>query len=247
MKLSAFLFASTASLALAGPAATVQKRADYCGQWDNQVHGTYTVYNNLWGQNQASPGGWQCTGVDGRDGDTIKWHTSWTWSGGQGHVKSYANVVTALPQRALSSIRSLPSTWNWSYTGSNMVANVAYDLFTSSKADGSPEYEIMIWLGSFGGAGPISSTGQRIATVTLAGISWHVWNGAHSQMNVYSFVRAGGDVRNFKGDLNEFVKYLTSRQGMPSSQILTSVGAGTEPFSGNDARFTVSAYSLTQS
>ncbi|KAH9870044.1 hypothetical protein J1614_006966 [Plenodomus biglobosus] len=224
MKLSAFLFASTASLALAGPAATVQKRADYCGQWDNQVHGTYTVYNNLWGQNQASPGGWQCTGVDGRDGNTIKWHTSWTWSGG-----------------------SLPSTWNWSYTGSNMVANVAYDLFTSSRAGGSPEYEIMIWLGSFGGAGPISSTGRPIATVTLAGVSWNVWNGAHSQMNVYSFVRAGGDVRNFKGDLNEFVKYLTSRQGMPSSQILTSVGAGTEPFSGNNARFTVSAYSLTQS
>lgn len=81
MKFSALLIASTASLALAVPTATVQKRADYCGQWDSTVTGDYTVYNNLWGQADATSGS-QCTGVDGLSGKTLKWHTSWSWTGG---------------------------------------------------------------------------------------------------------------------------------------------------------------------
>ncbi|KAF1914711.1 concanavalin A-like lectin/glucanase domain-containing protein [Ampelomyces quisqualis] len=245
MRLTVLTLASTAALALAAPTATVQKRADYCGQWDSQVTGTYTVYNNLWGQADATSGS-QCTGVDGLSGSTLRWHTKWSWAGGAGHVKSYANVVTKISQKALSSVKSLPSTWTWTYTGSNIIANVAYDLFTSSSATGSAEYEIMIWLSGLGGAGPISATGSPIATVTLAGKSWKLYNGKNGQMNVYSFV-AASDVKNFKGDLIEFVNYLTSKQGMPKSQILQSVGAGTEPFSGNDAVFTTSAYILSQS
>jgi xyloglucan-specific endo-beta-1,4-glucanase len=163
-----------------------------------------------------------------------------------GHVKSYANVVTKISQKALSSVKSLPSTWTWSYSGSNIIANVAYDLFTSSTAAGSAEYEIMIWLSALGGAGPISATGSPVATVTLAGTSWKLYNGKNGQMNVFSFV-ATSDVKNFKGDLMEFANYLTSKQGMPKSQILQSVGAGTEPFSGSNAVFTTSAYSMSQS
>jgi xyloglucan-specific endo-beta-1,4-glucanase len=96
----------------------------------------------------------------------------------------------------------------------------------------------MIWLSALGGAGPISATGSPVATVTLAGTSW--------KMNVFSFV-ATSDVKNFKGDLMVFANYLTSKQGMPKSQILQSVGAGTEPFSGSNAVFTTSAYSMSQS
>jgi xyloglucan-specific endo-beta-1,4-glucanase len=153
--------------------------------------------------------------------------------------------VTKITQKALSSIKTLPSTWTWTYSGTSIVANVAYDLFTSSSASGSAEYEIMIWLSALGGAGPISATGSPIATVTLAGTSWKLYNGKNGQMNVFSFV-ANSDVKSFNGDLMEFVKYLTSNQGMSSSQILQSVGAGTEPFSGSNAVFTTTAYSLTQ-
>jgi xyloglucan-specific endo-beta-1,4-glucanase len=161
-----------------------------------------------------------------------------------GHVKSYANVVTKISQKALSSIKSLPSSWIWSYTGSNIIANVSYDLFTSSTATGSAEYEIMIWLSAIGGAGPISATGSPIATVTLAGKSWKLYNGKNGQMNVFSFV-AVNEVKSFKGDLMEFANYLTSKQGMPKSQILQSVGAGTEPFSGSNAVLTTSAYNVS--
>ncbi|RAR06403.1 glycoside hydrolase family 12 protein [Stemphylium lycopersici] len=244
MKLSTFIAVSSASLALAVPTATIQKRADFCGQWDSQVTGDYTIYNNLWGRADATSGS-QCTGVDGLSGRSLKWHTSWSWSGGAGHVKSYANVVTDIGKKALSSIKSLPSVWKWTYTGDDLIANVSYDLFTSSTADGDEEYEIMIWLAGLGGAGPISATGSPIATVNLAGSSWKLYNGQNGQMNVFSFV-AENQVQNFDGDLMDFVNYLSSEQSLPSSQILISAGAGTEPFSGSNAKLSVSEYSLAE-
>lgn len=128
-----------------------------------------------------------------------------------------------------------------SYSGSGLVANVAYDLFTSSTASGSAQYEIMIWLGSLGGAGPISATGSTIATPTVAGRTWNLYKGTNGQMTVFSFV-APSNVQSFSGDLKAFVTYLINSQGLPSSQILQSIGAGTEPFVGSNAVFTTSAY-----
>uniref|UniRef100_L2FHU4 Xyloglucan-specific endo-beta-glucanase n=1 Tax=Colletotrichum fructicola (strain Nara gc5) TaxID=1213859 RepID=L2FHU4_COLFN len=220
MKFSAIL-ALLPLAALATPTPTVEKRAStYCGQWDSAVTGTYTVYNNLWGMSSG---------------------TGSHWSGGQYNVKSYANAVVSITKKALSSIGSIPSTWNWSYSGSGLVANVAYDLFTSSTASGSAQYEIMIWLGSLGGAGPISATGSTIATPTVAGRTWNLYKGTNGQMTVFSFV-APSNVQSFSGDLKAFVTYLINSQGLPSSQILQSIGAGTEPFVGSNAVFTTSAY-----
>lgn len=45
-----------------------------------------------------------------------------------------------------------------SYTGSSIVADVAYDLFSSSTATGSANYEIMIWLGALVSSPPFSYT-----------------------------------------------------------------------------------------
>lgn len=102
----------------------------------------------------------------------------------------------------------------------------------------------MIWLAALGGAGPISATGSLIATVTLAGTSWKLYNGMNGQMNVFSFV-ASSQVASFSGDLMAFVNYLSSSQGLSKSQILQSVGAGTEPFTGSNAVFTTTGFSLS--
>jgi xyloglucan-specific endo-beta-1,4-glucanase len=99
----------------------------------------------------------------------------------------------------------------------------------------------MIWLGAYGGAGPISSSGSPVATVSLAGSSWRLYKGVNGQMTVFSFV-ATSTVANFNADLMLFVKYLTNSQGLPTSQILQSIGAGTEPFTGSNAKFTTNAY-----
>lgn len=74
-------------------------------------------------------------------------------------MKSYPNVVVDDSNQQISKISSMASKWSWTYTGSNIVADVAYDIFTSSKAGSeTPEFEVMVWLAALGGAGPISST-----------------------------------------------------------------------------------------
>jgi xyloglucan-specific endo-beta-1,4-glucanase len=130
---------------------------------------------------------------------------------------------------------------SFSYSNTNVVADVAYDMFLSSSASGSEEYEIMVWLAALGGAGPISSTGSPIATVTINGISWKVYVGPNGSMTVYSFV-ASSPVTSFSGDLLDFFKYLETNQGLSSSLYLIDVQAGTEPFTGT-ADLTVSSYS----
>lgn len=89
------------------------KRNDVCTGWDViAAGGAYTLYQNLWGQGTASSG-WQCTGLDYENGNEVSWHTSWDWQGGPGQVKSYSNVVYQLNARQLSSISSIPTSWDW--------------------------------------------------------------------------------------------------------------------------------------
>ncbi|KAF2093768.1 endoglucanase A precursor [Rhizodiscina lignyota] len=243
MKSSILLLSCLSALAAASPTRTLQKRADSCGQYDTIQTGDYTVYQNLWGESSATSGS-QCSGVDSLSGSTLAWHTTWTWAGGQGQVKSFANAGLTMSAVQLSNLGSVSTTWSWSYTGSDIVADVAYDMFTSSSPGGSDEYEVMIWLAALGGAGPISSTGSPIDTPTVAGHSWKLYNGMNGAMNVYSFVTSGDSIEDFSADIADFFTYLESEQSMPSSQYLLSIQAGTEPFSGTDAKLTTTAYSV---
>ncbi|TGJ88100.1 hypothetical protein E0Z10_g666 [Xylaria hypoxylon] len=243
--MKSFILASAAlvGLALATPTPTVDKRATtLCGQWDSVQTGTYIIYNNLWGKDAGT--GSQCTTVNSLSGTSVAWSTSWTWSGGNYNVKSYANAVVQTTAKKISAISTIPTSWTYSYTGTGMVANVAYDLFTSSTTTGSSEYEVMVWLAALGGAGPISSTGSPVATPTIAGVSWKLYDGYNGDMHVFSFV-ASSQVTKFSGNLKDFLTYLTTNQGMSTSQYVTSIGAGTEPFVGSNAVLTTTAYSIS--
>ncbi|KAI1359499.1 family 12 glycosyl hydrolase [Xylaria arbuscula] len=240
--MKSFTLAALAGLAIATPTPTVDKRATtFCGQWDSVQTGSYILYNNLWGQDSGT--GSQCTTYNSLSGSTLAWSTSWSWSGGDYNVKSYANTVIQASAKQISAISSIPTKWAYSYTGSGIVANVAYDAFTSSSSSGSSEYEIMVWLAALGGAGPISSTGSAIATATIGGVSWNLWEGYNGNMHVFSFV-AASQVTNFSGDLLGFFSYLSTNNGLSTSQYVTSIGAGTEPFVGSNAVLTTTGYSI---
>jgi len=151
------IFASTlAALASATPtpSSLLTRATELCGDWDNVVVQDYTLYNNLWGKGSATSGS-QCTYLDGSSGSTIKWHSTWSWAGAQYNVKSYPNVVVKSQQVPISKIKSIPTKWSWSYTGTGLVTNVAYDLFTSDTAGGAEKFELMVWLANIN-AGPIS-------------------------------------------------------------------------------------------
>ena len=123
-------------------------------------------------------------------------------------------------------------------------ADISYDIFTDSDPANTGggqhhDFEIMIWLADLGTAGPISTSYAAngkpayVATgIPLAGATWNLAKGASQAAGggeVYSFV-AETQVTNFEGDLLDFFKYLQQNQGMPFTQNLVYVAAGTEPF-----------------
>ncbi|KAF4822440.1 putative xyloglucan-specific endo-beta-1,4-glucanase A [Colletotrichum siamense] len=235
-----------AATAVASPTPTIEKRATtWCDSFGSLATGAYTVYHNNWGAAQATSGS-QCTTFNSLSSGSVSWSTSWTWAGGQGQVKSYSNVALEKVNKQLSAIKSIPSKWTWSYTGSNLVADVAYDLWLAPSVGANNKYEIMIWLGSYGGAGPISSTGSKIASPKIAGTTWSLFSGPNGDTTVFSFV-APSNIASFNGDLKGFFDYLVSSQGVANTNVVTSLQAGTEPFSGTNAVFKTSAISISVS
>ncbi|KAI8144914.1 endoglucanase [Fennellomyces sp. T-0311] len=224
-----------ATLALAAP---LEKRAEFCGQWDTEEIGNYIVYNNLWGQDSGS--GSQCTEVLNLDGNNLSWRTAWSWSGGQYSVKSYANAAYMFDTKTLSSLSSIPFTWKWAYTGSDMVVNVAFDLWTSAGNSGDYEYEIMIWLAAIGGAGPL---GSQVSSFSYDGTDWALYEGTNGAQTVYSYV-AGNQIESITSDALPFLTHLVDSGYLSSSQYLRAIQAGTEPFLGSNAELITSEYSV---
>ncbi|KAG8792681.1 hypothetical protein FRC17_008562 [Serendipita sp. 399] len=124
----------------------LEKRALYstCATWGTYSSGSFTVYQNLWGQGSATSGS-QCLNVNSVSGSTFAWDTTWSWAGGPYNVKSYDNVAYNIPTGIqVSKITSIPTTWNWSQSGSSPINNVAYDLMTnaSSNPSATHQYEV---------------------------------------------------------------------------------------------------------
>lgn len=196
----------------------------------------------------AATSGSQTSQVTATSGNTITWHTTYTWAGGNFNVKSYANLDLRVGLgKTISSIKSIPVTWTWSYSSasSGLVADVSYDLWlsnvaSSGGASSTSTFEVMIWLSTRGGAGP---AGSQIGTATINGVTWKLLQGTVSTWTVYSFV-APNEITNFNSDLKPFLTYLTSNRGVPSSQFLVQAQGGTEPFIGS-ATLSASAYAIS--
>ncbi|KAH8806799.1 glycoside hydrolase family 12 protein [Flagelloscypha sp. PMI_526] len=221
----------------------------YCGQWDNVVAPPYTLYLNQWGKDGATSGS-ACAQLVTLSGSNVAWRTTWNWTGGTG-VKSYTNInVNANLNKQVSAISSIPVTWNWSQTSvGTIIANVAFDLFTSSSSGGSAAYEIMIWLANYN-AGPISYTYGSDGTptavasnISLGGKTWNLYYGSNGSNLVYSFLPTSGIITSFSADIKIFFTYLVNNRGFPSSQYLTTLQGGTEATTGS-ATLTTSLMSM---
>ncbi|KAG7382423.1 hypothetical protein PHYPSEUDO_004853 [Phytophthora pseudosyringae] len=215
---------------------------EFCGQWNLTETDHYTLYNNLWGQ-YDDPKGTQCTGLASATGSNIVWHTRYSWKGSKHQVKSFANVALKFAKVPLSKVKAIPSTIKYDFKSKGkVVANIAYDLFTTSTPDEDAEYEIMVWLAAFGGAGPISATGKPIKKgVNVGGVKFNLFHGKNGNMTVYSYV-ASKQTNSFKADFMQFIHKLPANHRIAPTQYLTHVQAGTEPFVGNGT-LTVSKYS----
>jgi len=213
---------------------------------ESEAGGYFILENNLWGEAAATSGS-QTSQADTVTGDTVAWHTIYTWTGGNFNVKSYANLDLRVGLgQSLASITSIPTTWHWTYSSasSDLVADVSYDLWlsnvaSSSGASSDSTFEVMVWLSTRGGAGP---AGSQIGTASVNGIIWNLFKGTVSTWTVLSFV-APTEITSFSSDLKPFFTYLEENQGVSSSSFLVQAQAGTEPFIGS-ATLTTTAYTI---
>jgi xyloglucan-specific endo-beta-1,4-glucanase len=117
MQLLTFILALLALVNLTFGAPRNTKAADSteCGQWDLITAGSFTLYQDLWNMNEGS--GSQCTAVDSlsNNGNTLAWHTQWSWTDGSTTPKSYANDVRNLTSKPLNQFSSISSSWAYRY------------------------------------------------------------------------------------------------------------------------------------
>ena len=196
----------------------------------------------------------------------MAWTTDWSWQG-----NSIASYAMAYPQKIcgpLSSFSSIPTTWTWryvptsttiwtslanlcfSYSTTSIVADVAYDLFLGSSsecvASGGHDFEVMIWLASYGGLLPIGNTGGPIGSFTYQGNSFDLYKGSNAAGSigtVYSFMPKA-PITSFSGDMKVFLDHLAGMDSQLAGSNLQSIQGGTEAQSGS-ATFTVSQFSIS--
>ncbi|KAL8283109.1 hypothetical protein RQP46_005887 [Phenoliferia psychrophenolica] len=216
-------------------------------QYATETEGSdYLLSQNLWGMYSGS--GSQTTEAQSLSGDTLGWETTYTWADASSSVKSYANVglETGLPL-TLATVGSIPTKWSWSYTtaDTDLVADVSYDLWlsedsTCGNAVSCSTWEVMVWLSGRGGCTPAGSYSK---TVTIGGKDWKLWTGDVQNWQIASFV-AVDEIADFDFDLMDFFDYLTENLSVATTQYITAIQAGTEPFTGS-ATLTTSAYSVS--
>ncbi|OWY96007.1 LOW QUALITY PROTEIN: Glycoside hydrolase [Phytophthora megakarya] len=147
------------------------------------------ICNESFAFGDNDPSGNQCTTIDGSSSSKISWHTEFNWAGDNWQVKSYANAALFFTPKQVAAISSIRTTMQYIYMyDGNIIANVAYDLFTSSSVDGAVEYELMVWLAALGGAWPLTNSGKSIESVTVKGVNFNLYPGMNKNVKVFTYV-----------------------------------------------------------
>ena len=197
------------------------------------------INNNTWGSG-SSPAGWS-ESITTNSSNSFRVDFNWPIGSNNNSVKAYPSAVlgwhwgwhfqgTGLPIQ-LSANQNVNTSYVYTATfGSGGTGNVAYDIWLHTESNPlfeNPSDEVMIWVNSTGGAGPIGGT---IATVNIGGSTWNLHRG-NIGWEVWSFVRTSNSSA---GSLNikDFTDYLRNTWGLSASKYLTSVQFGSEIFHG---------------
>ncbi len=237
---------AAAAAAIATTAAPAQADTTLCDQYATSTlqGGAYIVQNNRWGTGSTqcisvSGNGFRVTqqdGVNPTNGAPTAYPSVY-WGCHYGNcTPGFSPIpVTSSQFTDLSTgvAMSYPSGGNW---------DAAYDIWFDPTARTNGQNtgaEIMVWLNH---SGPPQPVGSKIATVTLAGGTWDVWEG-NIGWNVISYVRTSG-TGSISFPVSTFLNDAVSRGYASRSWYLTSVQAGFEPWSGG-AGLALSGFSVT--
>ena len=206
------------------------------------LYGTYTalpyyVANNEWNAggsglvqtlNVCSPGSWSVTA---------------SVNSGSNSVKTYPNVHRDFSSPAISSLKSVMSTFAESEpNGAPGTYENAYDIWLNGIANpGAGSDEVMIWNENHGQI----PGGSPQGTVTFDGHAFTVWKG---NGNYFAFV-ANSDFTAGSLNLLAFFQYLMGKGWIPGNSTLSEVCYGAEVVNTTGARetFNVTDFSVDAS
>jgi len=208
-------------------------------------NGRYIVQNNRWGSSAT-----QCIDVTGAGFSVTQQDGTKATNGAPNSYPSiyygchYGNCSsgTTLPlQASTSAFAAITTSVTMTYPSAG-TWDAAYDIWfdptprTNGQNTGA---EIMVWLNHQGGIQPV---GSQVATVTLAGGTWAVWEG-NVGWNVVSYVRTSA-TSSARYPVATFFNDAVHRGFAQTSWFLTSIQAGFEPWQGG-VGLAVNAFTVT--
>ncbi|KAE8444317.1 hypothetical protein EG329_000627 [Mollisiaceae sp. DMI_Dod_QoI] len=175
-----------------------------CGQYDSHWNTTlpYSFNTNEWGDDGS---GSQCISINKAN---TEFNATWKWSDNPTSVHAFPNIKLQSDQLPLqlSNLSHLNISASWSMFPSSSsdvsldaidaAANVVVDMFldqdpVTANSTTLPKYEVMIWIGAFGGKKPIgfSSKIKHPPTHSLNGTQYTLYSGANNNGQfVYSWL-----------------------------------------------------------
>jgi hypothetical protein len=160
---------------------------------------------------------------------------------GNGGVKTYPNVHRDFSSLAISSLKSVTSSFSETSPGTGTYED-AYDIWLNAIANPSEgSDEVMIWNENHGQI----PGGSPQGTVTFGGRAYTVWKGAG---NYFAFV-ANSTFTSGTLNLLEFCQYLIGQGWIASTSTLVEVDYGVEVVNTNGAaeRFSFGQFSVDAS
>jgi Glycosyl hydrolase family 12 len=144
--------------------------------------------------------------------------------------------------KLVSSLTSVPTTWNWNDNGTLADAtansyNAAYDVWFSTNPAGEPNASgpsggfLMVWLHKPADAQPIGKILYPAVTISGVAGTWDVWIGMNGRVPCTSYVRTT-DTLSLSYDLNDFIKDAVSNRTNNGTAVLQNSWYLTNIFSG---------------
>lgn len=154
--------------------------------------------------------------------------------------KGYSNIGIGVNlKQQLSTVSSIPAYFQWDRTNTTEFkgANV-FDFITSpTKGDGdsTASSEFMLFLQIWGGQVPIGYAEGPVATPTMYGTSWKLYEGTNpfNQVTVRSMLPDNEFQGEFQGDLKEWLGFMVTQGYISDSEYLNVGNAGSEVFYGS--------------
>jgi hypothetical protein len=206
--------------------------SDPAGGWSD---GRYFVYNNMW--NVSGYGGTQTLYACSHN----NWYVVANMNNDRndGAVKTYPNVHQDFNGRAISSFKSISSTFAETSPRAGIYED-AYDIWINGIAN-SGSTEVMIWNENYNQV----PGGSVVGAVTFGGRTYKVWRNGD---NYFAFV-ANANFTSGTLNLLEVFDWIIAKGWMPASSTLGQIGYGAEIVStrGVPATFTFTNFVVNYS